>query len=156
MKRTLVHLVYFVRAAVRGLRSSPVPSAIAVLTIWVSLVLVGAFSLLLWNMEGLLDRFGESLNVTAYLEDDLDAGEQHALVELASTVEGVERVRVVSKEDALERFRAGVGRGAALLEGLGENPLPASLEIRLAPAWRTPKVVWLTTRMKLVRSVCSP
>jgi cell division transport system permease protein len=53
------------------------------------------------------------------------------------TVEGVAEVRFVSSEVALERFREGVGRGGALLDGLGENPLPASLEISLEPGWRT-------------------
>jgi cell division transport system permease protein len=48
-------------------------------------------------------------------------------------------VRAVSKEEALERFRAGVGAGAALLEGLDENPLPASLEIELRAERRSPE-----------------
>ncbi len=132
-------LLYFGRTSVRGLRGSPVTTAVAVVTIGVSLVLVGAFQLLLRNMEALLDDFGDDLHVTAYLEDDLAAGEQRKLEELILTVEGVERVRAVSKAEALERFRTGVGRGAALLEGLEENPLPASLEILLVPERRSPE-----------------
>ena len=131
MRRVLVQLSYFVRTSLRGLRSSPVTSAAAVATIGVSLVLVGTFALLLWNMEGLLNRFGDALFVTAYLEDGLPVEDRRALVELVATVEGVERVRVVSQREALERFQASVGRGSALLEGLAENPLPASLEITL-------------------------
>ncbi len=131
MRRVLVQLNYFVRTSLRGLRSSPVTSAAAVATIGVSLVLVGTFALLLWNMEGLLNRFGDALFVTAYLEDGLPVEDRRALVELVATVEGVERVRVVSQREALERFQASVGRGSALLEGLAENPLPASLEITL-------------------------
>jgi cell division transport system permease protein len=133
-----VRLLYFARTALRGLRASPVTSSIAAATIGVTLVLVGAFGLLLWNMEQLLQRFGDDLHVTAYLEEGLSSGEQRALVERVLTVEGVEGVREVSKREALERFREGVGRGAALLEGLGENPLPASLEVALAPARRSP------------------
>ncbi len=139
VRRVLVQLGYFGRTALRGLRASPVTSVIAVITISVSLVLVGAFTLLLGNMEDLLERFGDDLHVTAYLEDALVAADQIALVDLVATVEGVERVRIVSKQEALERFRAGVGRGAALLEGLGENPLPASVEITLLPSQRTPE-----------------
>jgi cell division transport system permease protein len=131
MRRVLVQLSYFFRTSLRGLRSSPVTSAAAVATIGVSLVLVGTFALLLWNMEGLLNRFGDALFVTAYLEDGLPVEDRRALVELVTTVEGVERVRVVSQREALERFQASVGRGSALLEGLAENPLPASLEITL-------------------------
>jgi cell division transport system permease protein len=139
VRRLTVQLLYFGRTSVRGLRGSPVTTAVAVVTIGVSLVLVGAFQLLLRNMEALLDDFGDDLHVTAYLEDDLAAGEQRKLEELILTVEGVERVRAVSKAEALERFRTGVGGGAALLEGLGENPLPASLEVLLVPERRSPE-----------------
>lgn len=138
MTRVGVRLLYFARTALRGLRASPVTSSIAAATIGVTLVLVGAFGLLLWNMEQLLQRFGDDLHVTAYLEEGLSSRERRALVERVLTVEGVEGVREVSKEQALERFREGVGRGAALLEGLGENPLPASLEVALVPARRSP------------------
>ena len=68
----------------------------------------------------------------------LAEGERARLAEVVETVEGVESVRVVSKQEAMERFRAGVGRGGALLDGLGENPLPASLEITLVPERRSP------------------
>ncbi len=139
MSRQTAKLRYFGRAALRGLSASRVTSSIAVVTIGLSLVLVGAFSILLTNMEELLDRFGDDLHVTAYLETGVSEAGRNDLVRIAKTVEGVERVRLVSESEALERFRAGVGRGAALLEGLGENPLPASLEITLVPERRSPE-----------------
>ncbi len=64
MTRTAVRWVYFLRTALRGLRASPVTSAVAIATIAASLVLVGAFSLLVRNMEELLDDFGDDLHVT--------------------------------------------------------------------------------------------
>ena len=137
MTRLVVRLTYFVRTALRGLGASPVTTAVAVATIAASLVLVGAFSLLVRNMEELLDDFGDDLHVTAYLAEGLEPGEQQALVRIAGTVEGVERVRIVSKQEALDRFRAGVGSGGAFLDGLDENPLPASLEITLVPERRS-------------------
>jgi cell division transport system permease protein len=75
--------------------------------------------------------------VTAFLEEGLAPERREELAASARTVEGVAEVRLVSKEEALERFRAGVGRGGAFLEGLDENPLPASLEIELEPASRS-------------------
>jgi cell division transport system permease protein len=139
VRRLAVQLLYFGRTSLRGLRGSPVTTAVAVVTIGVTLVLVGAFQLLLQNVEELLDDFGEEFYVTAYLEDALGAKEQRELEEKIRTVEGVEDVRSVSKAEALERFRDGVGQGAALLEGLDENPLPASLEIFLLPESRSPE-----------------
>jgi cell division transport system permease protein len=137
--RFVVQLLYFGRTTLRGLRGSPVTTAVAVITIGVSLVLVGAFQLLLRNMQELLEEFGDDLHVTAYLEEGLAAGERRKLEQLILSVEGVERVRSVSKAEALERFRTGVGAGAALLEGLDANPLPASFEILMVPERRSPE-----------------
>jgi cell division transport system permease protein len=137
--------VYFGRTALRGLVGSPVTTLVAVGTIGVSLVLVGAFALLLFNMEGLLDRFGSELHVTAYLEPGLSAQSQRALADAARTVEGVAEVRLVSEAEALERFRNGVARGAAFLEGLDENPLPASLEITLAAERQSAEGMYIVT-----------
>jgi cell division transport system permease protein len=114
-----------------------VTSTVAVATIGISLLLVGAFALLAWNMEELLRGVGDELRITAYLEEGLEPDRQRELATAASRAPGVAEVHIVSKEEALERFRAGVGRGGAWLEGLDENPLPASLEITLAPASRS-------------------
>ena len=139
MKRLATRIVYFARTALHGIAASPVTSSVAVATIGVSLVLVGSFTLLVSNMEALLDDFGDALHVVAFLSDDTTPAQQRELADIARTVEGVESVRIVSKEEALERFRDGVGRGSALLEGLSDNPLPASLEITLVPARRSAK-----------------
>ena len=137
MRRAGSRIIYFARTALRGLAGSPVTSIVAVVTIGVSLVLVGAFALLLQNMEELLDRFGDDLHVTAFLEAGLSEAQRRELLEIVRTVEGVEHVRFVSEAEAFERFRAGVGSDAAFLEGLDENPLPASLEITLLPQRRS-------------------
>ena len=131
MRRLVARVLYFGRTALRGISASPITSAVAVATIAVCLVLVGAFALLVSNMEGLLDRFGGDLHVTAYLEPDLSVERQRELAELSRSVEGVAAVRLVSAEEAFDRFRAGIARGADYLDGLGENPLPASLELTL-------------------------
>ena len=137
MTRLLAKLATLIRSALRGFAASPLTSGVAVVTIAVTLVLVGAFALLVANMESVLVRFGDALRVTAFLDDHVDESGQRALAEAAGRLPGVESVSLISKEQALERFRRGVGRGAALLEGLSENPLPASLEISLAPELRS-------------------
>ncbi len=137
MKRSYYKLLYFVRTAFRGMWSSPVTSGVSVVTIGVTLLLVGAFALMLQNMEELLDQFGDELLVTAYLEDGIS---EEALRELESRVrkvDGVESVEGISPDEALARFSDTVGSKSALLEGLEDNPLPASLEISLTPENRS-------------------
>jgi cell division transport system permease protein len=122
--------------ALRGLAASPLTSAVATATIALCLLLAGAFALLLTNMEQVLTRFGEEVRVSAYLADDLAPGEQERLAMRVQALGGVESVTWVSKQDALERFRASPFGRASLLDGLDDNPLPASLEIVLEPAQR--------------------
>jgi len=136
VRRFFVIVWAIVQNALRGLQSSPLPSAIAVVTIAIALVLVGSFALVVGNMESLLERFSEELHVVVYLEDGLSARDQLALRESASLIEGVGSVRLVTPEQALERFRVTMG-GSELLEGLDGNPLPASLELELVEDART-------------------
>lgn len=136
MRRVAVITWVIVRNALRGLQSSPLPSAIAVVTIAIALVLVGSFALVIGNMEGLLARFSEELHVVAYLDQDLPGSDQRALAESAGLIEGVASVSLVTPEQALERFRVSMG-GSDLLEGLDDNPLPASLELELVAGART-------------------
>jgi len=138
VRRFLARLRYFLRSSALGLRASPVTSGIAVATIAITLVLVGAFALLVSNMQGVIERFGEDLVLSAYLDDGVDGGARQKLAERITNLAGVERVESISKEQALARFRKSVGGRAALLEGLEENPLPASLEITLASDSRSP------------------
>ena len=68
-----------------------------------------------------MDRFGDDLRVTAYLEPDVSGDALRALSARVRGIPGVEAVEAVSQEEALERFRASVGAGSALLEGLRNN-----------------------------------
>ncbi|MEM7412510.1 MAG: permease-like cell division protein FtsX [Myxococcota bacterium] len=129
--------VYFLRTALRGLAATPGTAVTATLTIAVALLLIGVFALLLLNMQRLVTDFGEALQVTAFLEPGLEAKERDALLAKANALDGVERARLVTEDEALERFRSGVGRGFDLLEGLESNPLPASLELTLASELRS-------------------
>jgi cell division transport system permease protein len=125
-----------IRTAFRGMRSSGATSLASVVTIAVTLVLVGAFALLVGNMSGMLERIGQDLQVTAYLEPELEMDEARLIAARVATVEGVHRVSLVSPEEAMARFEKTTG-AAAMLEGLDSNPLPTSFEISLLPEHRT-------------------
>jgi cell division transport system permease protein len=128
---------YFARTSLRGIAATPGTAIVATATIAVALVLVGAFALLVLNMQELLARVGDAVQVTAFLAEGLPESDRVALVQRVARIEGVASARLVSEAEALERFRRGVGQGFALLEGLGENPLPASIELTLTGERRT-------------------
>ena len=104
MSRVSVIVFLLLRSAIRGLQTSPVTTVIATLTIALSLVLVGAFGLLVGNMQGLLEGFGRNLKVTAYLDADLGAPTQRALAQQVASLTGVAEVELVDEAAALTRF----------------------------------------------------
>lgn len=136
MNRVLILIGIAFANAARGIRQASTTSLLAVLTIAVVLVLLGSAWLLVGNMASLLDEFGGELKLTAYLDGDLREGPQKELADRVRSEPGVLEVELVTREEALVRFERIAG-SAELLEGLAENPLPASLEITLAPAART-------------------
>jgi cell division transport system permease protein len=128
--------LYFFRAALRGMRASRLTTAVATATIALALVPAGLFLLITGNMSSLLARVGGEMRITAFLAPDLPADDARALATELSSLEDVERVEVVTPEQALARFRRRLG-GAGLLEGLEDNPLPPSLEITLSADHRS-------------------
>ncbi len=136
MNRVLVLIRVAFANAFRGIRHASTTTLLAVLTIAVVLVLVGIAQLLVENMSGILDDFGAELQLSAYLEDGLSEEDTQVLVAAVGASAGVASIEVVTKEEALARFEKIAG-GDELLSGLDENPLPASLEIKLDSETRT-------------------
>ncbi len=122
--------------SLRGIRNAATTSSMAILTIAIVLVLVGAASLLVENMAGVLEEFGAELRLTAYLDDTVSPEDQRHLAQTVAAAPSVDHVEFISKDEALLRFERIAG-GDELLAGLDENPLPAALEIHLRPEART-------------------
>ena len=137
MIRLAARALYFARTSLRGIAATPGTAIVATVTITVALVLVGTFGLVVLNMQSLLGRVGDAVQVTAFLAEGVSEPDRAQLVAKLSALDGVASAQLVSESEALERFRGGVGQGFALVEGLGSNPLPASIEITLGTAYRT-------------------
>lgn len=128
---------WLLRSALDGLRATPLTSLAAVLTIAVVMALAGAFGLLLANLEGLVVRLGADVRVTAYLAPEVDEARARTLATRLSEENGVASVEWISSEAARERFVGSSDDRAAMLAALEQSPLPASLELALAPEART-------------------
>ena len=119
--------------ALRGIRTSPFTSGLTIATIAAALVLLGLSILFLKNFSDLLGRSSEALKMSVYLKDDCTDAQRESILSLLDKEAGVRGVEHITKDAALKEFRASLGKNAGLLEGLGEeNPLPASLEVRMS------------------------
>lgn len=131
-------LFYLVREAWANMRTNRTTTIVAVLTTAFTLACVGIFMLLYVNLRNAAGSLQEDVKVMVYLEDRFSRGKQQELERLLKSDIMVAEVLFVSKEQALEEFRAQFPADSQLLEGLGDNPLPASFVVTLAPGFRSP------------------
>lgn len=122
-------LRYFVEEALTSLWRSRLINGLSVATIAVSLFVVGAFLTVAANLDQVVRRWTERIQVTFYLADGADRRLQENLLERLRVHPAVERVQLVGREEALERFRAMFHDLAALPDEVGANPFPASVEV---------------------------
>lgn len=126
-------LVYFLRKALENIWANRFLSLVTLSTIAISMLILGLFSLIYLNVQQSLQQMGGELQITAYLKGTISAEQAKVLRSKIADWPEVERITYVSKEQALARFRNQLREYAGILEGLKENPLPASLELTLMP-----------------------
>src|SRR5215510_4055877 len=114
-------------SVLRGGRST----VFAVIAIALATLVLGSLLLLTWNMNRLLAEWTSATEFSVFLRDDATS-EQRGAIEAAVDQSGVVDGReYVSKAQALTRFRRQFADLAPLTDDLGDNPFPASLEVRV-------------------------
>jgi cell division transport system permease protein len=124
-------LVYFFEEALTSLWRSRLINILSVLTIAVSLFVVGAFLTVGSNLGRIVAEWTDKVQIVFYLDDTVEPRIHKMLEDRLRAEGGVETLRYVSREEALARFRALFRDLETLADDLGQNPFPASLEVTL-------------------------
>jgi cell division transport system permease protein len=124
------------REALRSFRRAPVLSLLSITTIAFALFVVGLVVLVGLNVQAALDEVGERVEVVVYLRrgSPLEAATL-AMQDILAFPE-VADVAYVSEDEALRKARQELREFQDVFEDLTTNPLPASLEVKLHPAYR--------------------
>ncbi len=126
-------LRYFLDEAVTSLWRRRGASLLAVITIAAAMAIPGGFAVAVGNIERLLARWQASAEMSVFLRDDA-VPQQVAAIERQIDASGLSAGRLsVSKAEALRRFRRDFPDLGAAAASLDQNPLPASIEVRLRP-----------------------
>ena len=145
--KTLLHRpLYFLSRAFEAMARGPQVAMVATATIFVAVLVTGLFATVLHGAGRLLETWSGEVEISVYLkpEADLEAARQAA----AAAAPG-RRVEAVSAREALQRFRASLGNQAALLDGVGDEVLPPSVEVH-APGIRLAEARALASRLMAV------
>lgn len=100
-------------------------------TIALALFVLGGFLLVTANLEQLGDQWSSAAEMSVYLKEGVAPPERGAIERTLASAPIVASQEYVAKSEALARFRRTFGELSAAIDGLGENPLPASYEVRL-------------------------
>lgn len=134
-------IAYLVREAVTNIRINRTTTLIAVATTAFTLACFGVFLLLYLNLKGMARSLQDDIKAIVYLNDGLTAQGVSDLQSRIKADQEVASLSYVSKEQALADFRTQFPSESHLLQGLGENPLPASFVVTLSPKFRSSEAV---------------
>jgi cell division transport system permease protein len=125
-------LAYFLSEAWRGMWHHRSLTITAVASLAGALLTVGIFLLFTANAQQALTTLGDRREVVVYLRDDATKEEAEALAARTGALYGA--ATYVSKQEAWDEFARELG-GDELLKAVGDNPLPASIRLKLRPEY---------------------
>src|SRR5882672_8805896 len=124
-------LRYAFDEAIRSLWRGRQSGLLSTLTIALALFVLGGFLLVTANLERLGAEWSSAAEMSVYLKDEVTPDERRAIESLLAPSDLVASHEYVSKADALNRFRQTFTDLSSAVDTLGDNPLPASFEVRL-------------------------
>lgn len=129
--------LYLLREAVANVLTNRTTTLVAVATTAFTFACVGVFLLLYVNLKTMASSLEQDIQVMVYLQDDLTEQARQDIEQQLKIDRAIASLTFVSKERALADFQAQFPSESRLLQGLGQNPLPASFVITLAPESRS-------------------
>ena len=122
---------YALEEAIGSLWRGRQSGLLSTLTIALALFVLGGFLIVTANLERLSAEWSDAAEMSVYLKDDATTTDRRAIEALLTPGDLVASHEYVSKADALVRFKQTFTDLAGAADTLGDNPLPASYEVKL-------------------------
>ena len=127
---------------------------VTVITISLSILITSAFILFFINTSEIINSWKKGLRIMAYLKPGTNNTDLAYLKQAILSLDGVDKLRYIHKEEALNQLKTQMEHQASLLENLTENPLPDSFEIRMTAtigSWQ--RIASLATQIETLTQV---
>ncbi len=136
---TMRSFLYFIKEALVNSRKNFSTTLGAVLTIFLSLLVIGVFLVASLIIDKIIQSVESQVTITIWLSDDAVQSDVDSLQSYIQGLPEVSEVDFTSKEEAIEKYKE--MSSAEIVEQLGDNPLPASLDISLSDPEQVEAVV---------------
>lgn len=125
------YIRHLLRRSIRSIWENLYLNTVSAGVIGASLMLLGVYAIIHLNLNGIVDTWNRDVHVSAYFASDITEQERLDLRTEILALPEVTKVIYISEEEAQKWLVERVEGVDASLEILGENALPASLEITL-------------------------
>lgn len=124
-------MTYSVKLALQSLWHEKWINLLSMLTIAMGLLVLTLVVSSLYNVSLFARKLPEKFFIIAYLKEGLGEKEAQNIISSIKDRGAIDRVKYISKAEALKELKTSLKDADYVLEGLDENPLPASIEIRM-------------------------
>lgn len=149
-----INVGYFIKESVTSFRRNWVMSLGAVITIYLSLLLVGLSMVTGYLVSEVVKSVEDKVSIQIFLKDGAATADVEALQGWLLRDELVDQVNYVSKEQALERFKEEMAGSPEIIDSMRENPLPASLDVTLKDPRTVQEMVERIKAQELFVQIC--
>lgn len=124
-------IAYSFKSAFQSLCREKWINILSIFTVASSLLIITLTAFFLYNIELIASHLPERFSMVAYLKDNLSNEETQNIIDTLKRRGEVVSLKYISKEDALKEMEQTLKDTGYILEGLDENPLSSSIEIKL-------------------------
>ena len=140
-------LPYSVKSAARSLIKEKWINILSILTIASSLLIITLTSFTLYNLELATSRLPERFSMVVYLKIGISKEETQTVINNLKNRPEIDSIKYIPKETAFKELKQQLKDAPYILEGLGENPLASSIELKLKKKFVTESNVNTISKM---------
>ncbi|MCP4714249.1 MAG: ABC transporter permease [Deltaproteobacteria bacterium] len=130
-------LTYCFKTALQSIRQHILLNLITATTISITFIIFISFLLLMLNLSTLKKSWVEQLHIICYMQDSITAEQTKKIKDQINAQPEVTSAIFVSSTEALSLLKQSLKGQDGILEGLSDNPLPASFEVELKQEYMT-------------------
>jgi len=144
---------YIVKEGIFNAYKNKLMSLASVSIVMISVIIFGIFLLFVMNMNHNTKILKDQPELQAFCEYELDDTQVGQVEQQIQQMQEISEYRMVTRQEAFERFKESLGEDASVLEGYDESLLPVSFVIKLKDAENSLSIVEQLKKIPGVRKV---
>ena len=152
--QTMKNFNYFIKEGFANLFTNRIVTLTTVITVVVSLLIIGVFNIVSFNIVHISEDFGKSFEFNIFIKDNVSSSDMKALEQHIRSIENVKSTKAKTKAETLKEVKGKMDEAAAI-QGLSEadNPFRNSFVVTLSDLSKSEETIAQIKKIPQVDSV---